>query len=533
MTTVAEFLIDALAERGTKRLYGVPGGGNSLDLIDAAGRRGVDFVLAQTETAAAIMAAVGAEISGTPGAVLVGVGPGAASVVNGVAYASLEQAPLVVLTDKATGPHQDFDQPAMFAPLCKEAVSLEAGTADRDIPRLVDLALARPFGPVHLDFTAALAMTEISPSRSASPIDRPDPDEFAIARARSLLAAAERPVIAAGLEARDAPAAAALGRLARDLGCPVLTTYKGKGAFPDADPLSVGHVTGGTLEGAVLRQADLFLFYGLDPIEIVNRPQGPFGAYETPVLELAAGPRTRTGPRPTAVLTGPLEAGVAALRGANSASRWTPEEIGELRRQMAVRFAQGDVGDADPRSMVAALRSAAEEARESPRLAVDSGAHMFPAMAGWAAERPYDVLKSNGLSTMGFALPAAIGAALEDPDRPALALIGDGGLMMCLGELETARRLGCRVVTVVFNDASLALIDLKQRNQGRESRGVRYPRVDFAALARGFGMPAHTADTPEALRAAAAEAIAGDGPALIDVAVDAGAYAAMLDALRG
>jgi len=167
------------------------------------------------------------------------------------------------------------------------------------------------------------------------------------------------------------------------------------------------------------------------------------------------------------------------------------------------------------------------------RLAVDSGAHMFAPMGLWPAARPHDVLKSNGLSTMGFALPAAIAAALEMPERPVAALIGDGGLMMCLGELATAAECGVKVVTIVLNDSALSLIDVKQQIRQHPSAGVRYPAADFAVAALAMGCRAWRVGPDESLDDALAEAFAAEGPALVDVAIDATGYADQLAALRG
>ena len=180
--------------------------------------------------------------------------------------------------------------------------------------------------------------------------------------------------------------------------------------------------------------------------------------------------------------------------------------------------------------VVAAVRRAAPE---RARLTVDSGAHMFSAMALWPAAVPGDVLKSNGLSTMGFALPAAIAASLEEPSRPVVAMTGDGGLRMCLAELETAARFGCRVVVVVFDDSRLSLIDVKQRRRQSPSRGVRTGPVDHAAVARGLGCAAWRVDAAAPLEPALARAFAAEGPALVDVAIDPAPYAAQFEALRG
>jgi acetolactate synthase-1/2/3 large subunit len=157
---------------------------------------------------------------------------------------------------------------------------------------------------------------------------------------------------------------------------------------------------------------------------------------------------------------------------------------------------------------------------------------MFSAMAFWESRGPYDVLKSSGLSTMGYALPAAIASALHEPGRPAVAMTGDGGLMMCLAELATAVRYGLNIVVVVFNDAALSLIDIKQQRQQRQSRGVRYPAVDLAAAARGLGCRAWRVDEGAPLEPVLAEAFAGTGPAVVDVAVDPAGYGAQLAGLR-
>jgi len=149
--------------------------------------------------------------------------------------------------------------------------------------------------------------------------------------------------------------------------------------------------------------------------------------------------------------------------------------------------------------------------------------------------KPFDVLKSNGLSSMGFALPAAIASALETPERPVAVVTGDGGMMMCLAELSTAARLCLRLVVVVINDAALSLIDIKQQGQQRPSLGVRYPSLDFAAAAEAMGCRGWRVSMgePLALALALRAAFSTDGPALVDVACDASGYAAQLAALRG
>jgi len=167
------------------------------------------------------------------------------------------------------------------------------------------------------------------------------------------------------------------------------------------------------------------------------------------------------------------------------------------------------------------------------RVTVDAGAHMLPATMLWPVSAPNQMLISNGLSTMGFALPAAIGAALLERERPVVALTGDGGLLMCVGELLTAVREQLPIVTVVFNDESLSLIDVKQRQRQYASAGVALGSVSWSSIADGFGMRAHVAATEGDLERALAVALAGGGPHLIDARIDASTYTDTLRVIRG
>jgi acetolactate synthase-1/2/3 large subunit len=165
---------------------------------------------------------------------------------------------------------------------------------------------------------------------------------------------------------------------------------------------------------------------------------------------------------------------------------------------------------------------------------IDAGAHMLVAMPLWEVERPGEALISSGLATMGFALPAAIAAAIARPDRHVLCLTGDGGLGMALAELETLVRLQLAVVVVVFNDRALSLIEIKQAAEGHGGSGaVRYGATDFAGVARAVGMPGRRVDDARALTELLDEAFRRGGPSLVDAVVDPSGYPEVLEATRG
>ncbi len=544
-TNAADAVAAALVDAGVPRVFGVPGGGSSLDLIAAAHRRGLPFALARHETAAVIMAAVTAELTGRPGAALVTRGPGVANAANGVAHASLDRAPVLLVADgfagaeRAFANHQWFDHAAMLAPVTKAAAkAVEPGAAAGPMAAaLLAASLSAPRGPVLLELSGAAAR---APAVLAPPPGTPTapvpPNAAALEAARRLLAGAERPVLIAGLEAAAAPdACTALRRLLEALGCPGLVTYKAKGVVPDAHPLFAGVFTGGAAEAPVLAEADLILLAGADPVEFIPQPW----RYAAPVLEIGAAPRAAHYATPSAALHAPLRPALAALaEGARRGVAWTAREVESHRAAWLARVANGPTAAGgnrglSPQAVVELAQRACRRAGADPRVAVDAGAHMFPATSFWQASRPGDLLISNGLSTMGFALPAAIAAALHDPVRGALAFTGDGGLLMALGELATAAALGAKLVVVVFNDAALSLIGIKRDERSLPEGALGWPVVDFAAAMRAFGGLALRAATEEEYAAALDRALATPGPALIDVPVDPESYPAQIKALRG
>lgn len=533
--TPLDALIDSLARRNVRRIFGVPGGETSLDVIAAAADRGIEFVLARHETGAALMALATAEVTGTPGVVLTTRGPGLANAVNGIACAALERAPLCVVSDGFSADHrrfvthQFFEHADLLAAVAKGSSRLQGEDAAAEIERLVDRAGAAPAGVVHFDVTADAARRAVAPAAAAA-APAAAVDEAALAGALALLREARRPLVVCGLEAAADPALAReVRRFVAGAGCPALVTYKAKGVVADEDPAYLGLFTGGSLEAGAVSAADLLLLVGLDPVELIPQPW----RYGAPVVEVARAPFGLRYVDPAAGLHGMPAAAMAALADAVAPSDWPPAEIARHREGMLARLAWTGRGALTPPEVVTLAQGAARELGLDVRATVDAGAHMFSATALWRAARPRDLLISNGLSTMGFALPAAIGAALAEPDRPVVAFTGDGGLAMGLGELATAAQAGARIVVVVFNDASLSLIDIKQRHRQMRRDGVALGGADFARVAEGLGVRGYGARDADGYRQALRSALSGTGPALIDVAIDPDGYLDQMLALRG
>jgi acetolactate synthase-1/2/3 large subunit len=532
-------LAEAIVSAGTELVFGVPGGGSNLDVIGAVEAAGGRFVLAHGETAAGIMAGVAGELTGRPGACVVTRGPGAASAVNAVAQAWLDRQPLVLLTDcvsrrdSARVSHQRLDHESLFGTITKASVRLPAD--DAGLADLIALTIDGRPGPVHIDIDpeARPAAGVARGRRSHPPLAAAEMDAV-----RTAVRAARRPVVVAGVGAVAVPAPRraavrdALHRFLADARVPVLTTYKARGVISDLDPRAAGVATGATIESDVLAAADLIIGVGLDPVELIPAPW----PYAAPIVLLGGWPiddSTYFGDRIEAEVTGDLASTLDALAGALHAAESALPAQGHralaLERLLAAE--PPSAAGLNARDVVAVVQEAAGSGAIAT---VDAGAHMLVAVPQWETRTPGDLLVSSGLATMGFALPAAIAAALVHPERRVVCLTGDGGLGMTLAELETLARLRLDVLVVVFNDSTLSLIAIKQRGEGHGGAGaVSYRPTDYASIARGCGLAAESVGDAAALRRATRMACERRGPTLLDVTVDPAGYGAVLEAIRG
>lgn len=523
----ASAVVAALAGAGTRLVFGVPGGGPNLDVVGAAAAAGLRFVLARGETAATIMAATYADLTGAPGAVVVTRGPGLASAVNGIAHAALDRLPLVVIADTvpSTAPritHQRIDQDALGRSVAKAAITVGG---PRAAAHAVRTALAAPPGPVVANM-----------DESAPDLDTQEPVvvEAQVETGARVLAeavgAARRPVVLLGTGA--VPRTAAVRRVLAGSGIPALHTYRARGVLPDSGAEAAGLVTGGTTEWPLLSAADLIVGLGVDEAEMIPAPWD-YAARTIAVTE-DEGHGYFTG---ATMLRMPLDQaleGLAAGLAQGPGHDW-PDGAGRAAREDAARrlvaAAVAAPGRLAPQQVVRTVRAGVPAQTIAT---VDAGAHMLVAMPLWEVPEPGRLLISSGLATMGYALPAAIAAALCAPQVPVVAFTGDGGLGMTLAELETAVRLSLQVIVVVFNDAALSLIEIKQQPAGQGgAEAVRYRPVSFAAAATALGAAGAAVSTEPDLADALAAALRRPGPTVIDAAVDPACYPAVMDLTRG
>ncbi|HEY7627580.1 MAG TPA: thiamine pyrophosphate-dependent enzyme, partial [Ilumatobacteraceae bacterium] len=381
----------------------------------------------------------------------------------------------------------------------------------------LDLAAARPAGAVHLDYDPPGRGGEV-PVLPDSP---PTADDSQIERAAFMVSNASKPVAIVGLES-VAAASGVMATLER-LGCPILTTYQALGVVAEGHPQQAGLFTSGVIESALIEQCDLVLAVGLDQVEPM-----PFRwRYDVPVVSVSERPACSTLVPITVEVIGPLVAMLDRVVG-SSVSAWPTGSGAAALAAARETLAATSSGTFGPLELA---RRVAAKAPADAIATVDAGAHFLAIMPFWPAATPLQLLISNGLATMGFALPAAIGAALARPARPIVCLVGDGGLAMTLAELETVARLSLPVTVVVFDDAALSLIEVKQKPGQGGHDAVRFGPIDYAGVARAMGLDAAVATTGSEL----SRLLDGgsDRPRLIDARIDPATYPRLITATRG
>jgi acetolactate synthase-1/2/3 large subunit len=538
VATVADHIARRLHEAGARHAFGIPGG-EVLAVMDALARAGIQFHLVKHETAGGFMADAVALLTGGPAVLVATLGPGVSNLVTAVAHACLDRTPMLVVTacidpgTAATYTHQVFDQSALLAPVTKGTVTLTERGAGAMIDRAVALATSGVPGPVHLNVPtrvagAALDAPAVALARRA-PVGLPAGAD--LDRLLGWLAGAERPLILAGLGILAHGAHAELAAFARRAGAAVITTYKAKGVIPEDDPRVIGGAGLSPVADRALfkalHAADLILSLGYDPVEMRDSWIQPWDP-ATDSAEIAWAVNDHGVHRAKLEFAADLRVALgqlAALAPDRGGATWPDGLPAAVRSEIRAALAPPAAGSWGPHAVVQTCRRVF---LRDAIATVDTGSHRILLSQVWESYEPWGLLQSTGLATMGYGLPAAIGAKLARPERPVVCFTGDGGLEMTIGELATLRDLGLPVTIVCFADRSLALIDLKQRRMGLPSLGVDFPGTDLAAVARAYGGHGVRVASATELEAACRAALGRDRFTLIEAAVDKAEYAGQM-----
>jgi acetolactate synthase-1/2/3 large subunit len=533
MSTTVEVLVEAFRDWGTPFIVGHPGG-ESVEMIQAARERGMRFILMKQETAGAMLAATWGEITGAPGVCLSTRGPGAANMINGVAHAWMDRCPLIVITDQyppntyETGLRQRLNQLQLYTPVTKWNTTIGAKTVRQQIRRAFRTATAPPPGPVQFDLPASETTREAA-DLVAEPLLAPNivpviPDRAGLKVPLQMLDSAKRPILLAGLGVLWSRASKELVNLAERLGAPVLTTTKCKGVIPEDHPLRAGCIIGGLIERELINQADLIVTLGLDAIELQPKPW----PYTLPVLSFSTTPSLDALVPAAAEVVGDLKSLLSGL------AEWTPEKSWGER---AARDFRDKVTNAlnTPSTGLSPQRALEVARAVLPRETIatcDAGASRLLVVQKWQAYGPHEFLTSNGLGSMGYAIPGALAARMAYPDRPVVAFTGDGGFLMAVAELQTSVRESLPIITVVWDDEEIGLIRVKQEIKGLPIYGVKLGGMNWERLAQGFGADGTVVDSENGLADALRAALKSGRTTVIAVRIDASGYVAQFNALR-
>ena len=538
---VARLIVRCLESEGVTHVFGIPGEEN-IHLVDALSESSIRYVLVRHEQAASFMAEVYGRLTGRAGVCSATLGPGAINLLLGVADATTNSTPVVALSAQVgmdrsfKESHQGVDLVSMFQPVTKWSALVATPEAVPEMLRKAfKLAQTERPGAVYLavpeDVEKAAAPDGARPLVVSAPRpDEPSPDQ--LRRAADVLRAARNPLVLAGHGAARAGASEALRGFAETLGLPVATTFHGKGVFPDDHPQALGAV--GFMRHDYVNfgfdQADAIVAVGyelqeFDPVRInPNCDKKIVHIHRFPAevdlhYEIEVGLQSDIGHTLTAL---------AAAVG----RRFGPD-VGDqrIRDMLAGELERGRRDDRFPLAPARIVADTREALGREDIVLVDTGALKMWMARLYPTYEPNTCLISNGLSTMAWTLPGAIGAKIARPDARVLVATGDGAFMMNSQEIETALRERIPIVVLIWVDDDYGLIRWKMDLELGHSVHTAFGNPDFVAYAESFGARGYRIETPGDLLPTLRRALADDTVSVIACPVDYSANLQLTDAL--
>ena len=527
---VAAVVVETLRDLGVKYVFGVPSGG-WVDYMEAMRRTdGIEFILTTHEGGAGMMADVCGRIGPAPGACFGTFGPGATNLATGVGEALLDRSPMIAFTDEMPAAmrgrttQMGIDHQALFAPLTKKTTRLRSDAVREILFDAARVALEGRPGPVHVGLPVGMSAEKAGAENSAF-VPPPKPvaaDAALLARAGELFRNAKKPVLAVGLGAVQARVQTQIQALAEKHGIPVVLTPMAKGMLAEDHPSYAGvlfHALS-DMVGETHAQADLVVAVGYDPVEF-NYESWMAKQAKLVSFDIAPADIDREQYTVAVDAVGDIGASLNALL-ALPASRkdWDLAALAERRAAMFAKLEPSNRGFG-PKGALSVLRDVLSG---DGIMTCDVGAHTHLIGQLWRTPAPGLQIMTNGWSTMGFGIPAAIAAKLMRPEKQVCAVVGDGGFLMTAGELATAIRCGIKIVVVLLTDNDLALIRIKQEKKGNPIYGTPVRANGTVGSDSIFGVPVRTAHDAVTFRKELEAAFAADGPVVVEAIVDSREY---------
>jgi acetolactate synthase I/II/III large subunit len=529
---VAELVVKCLENEGVRHVFGMPGEETLALNAALADSKQIQFVLTRHEQGAAFMADVYGRLSSYPGVCLATLGPGATNLLTGVADAQIDRAPLVAITGQAglershKESHQYVDILRMFGPVTKWSTRISVAEATPEVVRKAfRLARLEKPGATHIELPEDVAAESID----MKPLEvrrtsYPKAQEETIQKALELIRQAKAPVILAGngvvrRQAAGHPAVEALRRFVRRSGISATHTYMAKGVL---DPFAPSSLPAAGLQrpGAELANipqlaaADLVIAVGYDLVEWSPSLWNP--KRDKVVVHVDSTPAELDGHyQPSIEVVGELDESLAALAERVETRKEPPPRA--PNKPLAAAPPKDSPAPFAPQQVVAAIR---EALAPEDIVVSDVGAHKVWLSRLYATPVANTVIVSNGLASMGIALPGAIAAKLLYPERKVVALAGDGGFLMNVQELETAKRLRAAVVCLVLVDDRLGVIEANEKRLFGRTFATEFGNPGFVELARAFGIAGFAVPTGRELFPTLRRALDLGEPALVAVPWD-------------
>ena len=529
MSNVAKAMIDVLAEAGVRHVFGVPSGPWA-PYMDAMRTGPVDFVLTSTEAAAGFMADVSSRLTGRPGACYGTFGPGATNLCTGVGSAYLDRSPVLAFTTE--GPENmlhrtlqmQIDHQALFAPLTKWTTRLSPTTVRQTLRRAVQVATSEVPGPVHIGLPADIGNQAAAPEMGCAAVQQgaamAAPDAAQLEQMAHLLRQARRPLLVIGLSCLRAGGHDELVQFVERQRLPVVFSPMAKGFISEQHPAYAGvlfHALSDVV-AETIRDADMVLAVGYDPVEFNYEDwltDVPLVHVDTVPADVDASCHL------AAEVVGDVGAALGFLAQMPPLSHdWEPSAL-EARRQRMFSALTAQRDSLSPSQVTSAVQ---ELLPEDGWLTCDVGAHTHLIGQLWHASRPGQLIMTNGWSSMGFGIPAALAAKLCQPEKKVVCITGDGGFLMMVGEMATAMRHGLAIVVVVLVDRHLQLITVKQERQGFPCYGTPLFPAAYPTPSHYFGVPVLSAATVTEVHEAIAHGLAASGPVIVEATVDPSEY---------
>jgi acetolactate synthase-1/2/3 large subunit len=519
----SDLMVRSLEAEGVERVFGLPGE-ELEDLLFSLQDSAIEFIPVRHEQGAAFMADVHGRLTGNAGVCLSTLGPGATNLITGVADAHLDKSPLVAITGQGSRErlhkesHQALDIVQMFEPVVKwNSQVAEAETIPESVRKAFKLAQYEKPGATHLEFPEDVAAEAVDgePLSTRERVRRPDPDQNSLERAAELISAAETPLVLAGNGAVRTPAARRLRELVEQVDMPVVATYMGKGAISDRLDASLMTLDSGPDREAAtaITRADLVLAVGYDIAEHDPKSWNP--DLDKPVVHIDYEPaEVYEHYNPDIEIVADISATLRGLRNhldGVTAPTWC-QEFHERIVADAAREPDPD----DPLSVKGTLPYLREAMADEDVLISDVGSHKMAIAQHFPTYEPNTCIVSNGLASMGIAVPGGVAADLA-VDADVVVATGDGGFLMNAAEIETATRLGLGFTVLLFNDNDYGLISKKQLDHTGEQFGTQLTNPDFQRFAESFGIERHRPETWADVESTLREVVPSDEMTLVEI----------------